>query len=96
MGINYPISETDIEWYQAERYQFEKENNKMIYNKDKTEVGSLPSGYYWGKYVDYPVYAVYFILDDKAYPCSPNRFASYHAVRDLRCIEEIQQPFELT
>lgn len=56
---------------------------------------TMKSGYYWAKYVDYPVWQVYYILEDKAYPCSPNRFASWIAVRDLRQIEWIDEPFEL-
>jgi len=54
----------------------------------------LDSGYYWGKCVDYPVWAVYYILDDKAYPCAPNRLASWVPVRDLRKITKIKPPSE--
>lgn len=56
----------------------------------------MKSGFYWGKYVDYPVRQVYYILDDKAYPCSPNRLASFIAVRDLKELTFIPEPGSVT
>lgn len=52
----------------------------------------MKPGFYWGKYVDYPVWQVYYILEEKAYPCSPNRFATWVAAQDLKDLTPIPEP----
>lgn len=55
----------------------------------------MKPGFYWAKYKDYPVWQVYYYLEGRMYPCSPNRLASYIPVQDCDCITLIQEPDQL-